>query len=122
MFVIARHVNPLHMLRRAEPNQHATALVKTEYRLVVEHVGHRAVRRRLARYRAGVSVAEVAVDPQSAKQVIGGDLLVDRVVDLLAADRRIERFAILRLEPVITANGVFCSGFAARALPSARNW
>jgi hypothetical protein len=60
------------MLRRAEPDQHPFALVKAEHRLVVQHVGHRAVRRLLARYGAGVGMAEVAVNAQRAEQVIGG--------------------------------------------------
>lgn len=46
-----------------------------------------------------MGVAKVAINTQRAEQVIGRDLLVDRVVDLLTADRRIEGFAILRLEP-----------------------
>ena len=44
-------------------------------------------------------MAEVAIDAQRAEQVIGGDLLVDHVVDLLTADRTVKGFAVLRLEP-----------------------
>ena len=87
------------MLRGAEPDQHALALVEAEHRLVIQHVGHRPVRRRLARYGAGVGVAEITVDTQRTEQVIGRDLLVDHIVDLLTADRRIKGFTVLRLKP-----------------------
>ncbi len=109
------------MLRGPEADQHPFALVKAEHRLIVEYVGHRPVRRRLARHGAGMGMAEMAVDAQGAEQVVRGDLLVDHLVQLLAAHRMVKGFPVLRLEPVITANGVFCSGWALRALPSARS-
>jgi hypothetical protein len=37
-----------------------------------------------------MGVAKMAVDTQGAEQIVGGDLLVDDLVQLLAADRLIE--------------------------------
>jgi len=66
MLVIPGDVDPLHMLRGTEADQYPFALVKAEHRLIVEDVGHRPVRRRLARHGAGMGMAEMAVDAQGA--------------------------------------------------------
>ena len=118
VFVVAGHVNALHMLRRSEPNQDPLALVEAKNRLVVEYVGHRPVGRRLARYRAGMGVAKMAVNTQGAEQIVRRDLLVDDVVQLFAADRFIERFAILRLKPGHhrERRTLFHTGFAGAAV------
>ena len=99
VLVIPGDVDPLHMLRGTEADQHPFALVKAEHRLIVEDVGHRPVRRRLARHGAGMGMAEMAVDAQGAEQVVRGNLLVNNVVQLLAAHRMVESFPVLRLEP-----------------------
>ncbi len=99
VLVIPGDVDPLHMLRGPEADQHPFALVKAEHRLIVEDVGHRPVRRRLARHGAGMGMAEMAVDAQGAEQVVRGDLLVDHLVQLLAAHRMVKGFPVLRLEP-----------------------
>ena len=118
VFVVAGNVNALHMLRRAKPHQYPFALVEAENGLVVEHVGHRPVGRRLARYGAGMGVAKMAVDTQGAEQIIGGDLPVDNVVQLFAADRFIKRFAVLRLKPGHHREGrtLLHAGFAGAAV------
>ncbi len=99
MFVVARDVDALHMLRRAEPHKDAVAAVEAEHRLVVQHVGHRTIRRRLARHRAGVGMAEVAVDTQRAEDVVGRHLAVYHVMDLLAAHRPVEALTVMRFKP-----------------------
>ena len=71
VFVVAGHVNALHMLRRSEPNQDTLALVEAKNRLVVR------VRRFIARY-GGVwrgtvrvwAVAKMAVNTQGAEQIV----------------------------------------------------
>ncbi len=46
-----------------------------------------------------MGMAEMAVDAQGAEQVVRGDLLVDHLVQLLAAHRMVKGFPVLRLEP-----------------------
>ena len=118
MFVVAGNVNALHMLRGTEADQYPFALVEAEYRLVVEHVGHRPVGRGLARYGAGMRMTKMTVNAQGAEEIIGGYLLVDNVVQLLAAHRFIERFTILRLKPGHhrKRRALFHSGFTGAAV------
>ena len=54
MFVVAGNVNALHMLGVRKPTSTPSRWLEAEYRLVVEHVGHRPVGRGLARYGAGM--------------------------------------------------------------------
>jgi hypothetical protein len=64
-----------------------------------------------------MGVAKMAVDMQGAEQIVGGDLLVDDLVQLLAVYRMVEADAVLRRNQVITANGVFApAGFARAAV------
>lgn len=46
-----------------------------------------------------MGMAEMAIDAQGAEQVVRGNLLVDHLVQLLAAHRVVEGFPVLRLEP-----------------------
>lgn len=61
----------------------------------------------LARYGTGLRMAEKAVNAQRAELVIGTDLLVNDSMDFSAGYRVGETVLILRMEKVITANGVF---------------
>lgn len=99
VFVIAGDVNSLHMLRGTKTDQYAVTLVKAENRLIVEHVGHRPVGRRLTRHGAGMGVAEMTIDSQRAEQIVGRNLLVNNLMQLLAADRMVKGFTVLRLKP-----------------------
>ncbi len=107
VFVIPGDVNPLHMLRGAKTDQYPFALVEAEHRLVVQNIGHRPVGGSLAGYGPGMGVAKMAVDMQGAEQIVGGDLSVDDLMQLLAVYRVVEADAVLRSKTRSSPRTVF---------------
>ncbi len=46
-----------------------------------------------------MGVAEMTIDSQRAEQIVGRDFLVNDLMQLLAADRMVKGFTVLRLKP-----------------------
>ncbi|MNO00976.1 hypothetical protein D3C81_2209980 [compost metagenome] len=69
MFVITGHANALHIVRRAETDQGALAVMKGKGWLLLYRFQHRAIGAFLAGYGAGFHVAEFAVNAYRAEQI-----------------------------------------------------
>ena len=67
-----------------------------------------------------MGVAEMTIDSQRAEQIVGRNLLVNNLMQLLAADRMVKGFTVLRLKRSSPQTAFSVPG-ALYALPSARS-
>ena len=105
--VIARHVEPLSIIGKAEAHEAAPDVVQLEDGLVLHDLDEGRVGLALPGHAARLDVVEKAVYPNGVSRVRVAEDAVQARAEIYVAHRAGERLAQVRLEEVTTANGVF---------------